>query len=305
MHLRAAWCAFPIPLSASATSTHSSKRTASPVPSYPPCLSYPPSSLTLPSACPPSPLNCTKSSLRSDSLRSPEISPKLWLSFCPKALRVQLAPGFPASPRAFQTSHRSSPSFPAERNNTSSTSRTASIALCLKMPKKQQQQQKQKHDKNQHDVELSQLIRHSPLPPPLRSRSPSPSSPNGSTLELPNVPSYPRLPPIVSPPSKQLSSLSRQLSGLSNPAFFIEDDSAVSAVRGESEQRKVNCVVLWDSLEMPELSVMKSKKSSHKIRHEDKLALKWGTADCPVICQSLEKTFGSRKISNIKLQTSR
>ncbi|XP_073328911.1 uncharacterized protein [Pagrus major] len=65
----------------------------------------------------------------------------------------------------------------------------------------------------------------------LRSRSPSPSSPNGSALELPNVPSYPRLPPIVSPPSKQLNSLSRQLSGLSNPAFFIEDDSDIPAIR--------------------------------------------------------------------------
>ncbi|XP_044212762.1 LOW QUALITY PROTEIN: cyclic nucleotide-gated cation channel beta-1-like [Thunnus albacares] len=101
--------------------------------------------------------------------------------------------------------------------------------------KKQQQQQKQKQDKNQQDLELNQLVRHSPLPPPhhpqLRSRSPSPSSPNGSTLELPNVPSYPRLPPIVSPPSKQLNSPSRQLSGLSNPAFFIEDDSDISAIR--------------------------------------------------------------------------
>ncbi|KAM4618196.1 uncharacterized protein ACJ7VT_007595 [Polymixia lowei] len=62
-----------------------------------------------------------------------------------------------------------------------------------------------------------------------QSRSPSPSSPSGSTLELPNVPSYPRLPPIVSPPSKQLSSLRRQLSGLSNPAFYIEDDPDISA----------------------------------------------------------------------------
>ncbi|XP_068594985.1 cyclic nucleotide-gated channel beta-3-like [Brachionichthys hirsutus] len=61
----------------------------------------------------------------------------------------------------------------------------------------------------------------------LRSRSLSPSSPNGSTLDLPNVPSYPRLPPIGSPPSKQLNSLS----GLSNPVFFIEDDSVSSAVR--------------------------------------------------------------------------
>ncbi|KAI9518194.1 cyclic nucleotide gated channel beta 1 [Dissostichus eleginoides] len=52
-----------------------------------------------------------------------------------------------------------------------------------------------------------------------------------TTLELPNVPSYPRLPPIVSPPSKQLNSASRQLSGLSNPAFFIEDDSDIPAIR--------------------------------------------------------------------------
>ncbi|KAL4006106.1 hypothetical protein ACER0C_005819 [Sarotherodon galilaeus] len=65
----------------------------------------------------------------------------------------------------------------------------------------------------------------------LRSRSPSPSSPNGSILELPNVPSYPRLPPIVSSPSKQPRPLSHQLSGLSNPAFFIEDDSDISAIR--------------------------------------------------------------------------
>ncbi|XP_056138382.1 uncharacterized protein LOC130114538 [Lampris incognitus] len=49
------------------------------------------------------------------------------------------------------------------------------------------------------------------------------------TLELPNVPSYPRLPPIVSPPSKQLSSPAQQLSGLSNPAFCIEDDPDFSA----------------------------------------------------------------------------
>lgn len=114
------------------------------------------------------------------------------------------------------------------------------------MPKRQQQQQqqqqKQRHGENQQGVELSQLVRHSPFPsphhhpPPLCSRSPSPSSPLGSTLELPNVPSYPRLPPIVSPPSKQHSPLSRQLSGLSNPAFFIEDDSDISAVgpAGES-----------------------------------------------------------------------
>ncbi|XP_074533486.1 LOW QUALITY PROTEIN: uncharacterized protein LOC141796339 [Halichoeres trimaculatus] len=108
-------------------------------------------------------------------------------------------------------------------------------SLMPQMPKKKQQQQKQNQDSNQQDVELNRLVRHSPLPPPhhpqLRSRSPSPSSPNGSALELPNVPSYPRLPPIVSPPSRQLSSPCRQLSGLANPAFFIEDDSEVSAIR--------------------------------------------------------------------------
>ncbi|TNN00953.1 hypothetical protein fugu_012199 [Takifugu bimaculatus] len=102
------------------------------------------------------------------------------------------------------------------------------------MPKKQQQQQEQERDRTQQDVELTWFICHSPLPsqhPHLRSRSPSPSSLSGSVLELPNVPSYPRLPPIVSPPSKQLGSLSRQLSGVSNPAFFIEDDPDFSAVR--------------------------------------------------------------------------
>ena len=109
------------------------------------------------------------------------------------------------------------------------------------MPKKQQQQQQQQEHDHDHpqDVELTQFICHSPLPPPqhphLRSRSPSPSSLNGSILELPNVPSYPRLPPIVSPPSERLNSLSRQLSGIANPAFFIEDDPDISAVRPAGE----------------------------------------------------------------------
>uniref|UniRef100_A0AAV2KZ78 Cyclic nucleotide-binding domain-containing protein n=2 Tax=Knipowitschia caucasica TaxID=637954 RepID=A0AAV2KZ78_KNICA len=71
--------------------------------------------------------------------------------------------------------------------------------------------------------DITKLVRHCPLTPPLRSRTPSPSSLNGSNLELPNVPSYPRLPAIVSSPSKHRPV--RPLSGLSNPAFFIEDDS--------------------------------------------------------------------------------
>lgn len=116
------------------------------------------------------------------------------------------------------------------------------------MPKKQ----KQKKDENQHDVELNRLVRSSPLPPPhhphLRSRSPSPSSPHGSTMELPNVPSYPRLPPIISSPSKHLSSPPWQLSGHSNPAFFIEDDSDFSAVSPAGESRilqPVECFSCW------------------------------------------------------------
>ncbi|XP_062856832.1 cyclic nucleotide-gated cation channel beta-1-like [Trichomycterus rosablanca] len=60
------------------------------------------------------------------------------------------------------------------------------------------------------DLELDRLVRQSPLQTPC---TPSPSSP-GSALDLPNVPSYSRLPPICP---------SRQLSGLSNPAFDVEN----------------------------------------------------------------------------------
>ncbi|XP_056454703.1 cyclic nucleotide-gated cation channel beta-1-like [Gadus chalcogrammus] len=43
-------------------------------------------------------------------------------------------------------------------------------------------------------------------------------------LDLPNVPSYPRLPPIATPPCQQTGPLPRQLSGVSNPAFCIDDE---------------------------------------------------------------------------------
>uniref|UniRef100_A0A3Q3J8H9 Cyclic nucleotide-binding domain-containing protein n=1 Tax=Monopterus albus TaxID=43700 RepID=A0A3Q3J8H9_MONAL len=100
------------------------------------------------------------------------------------------------------------------------------------MPKKQQQQKKQKQDTNQQDVELHRFVQHSPTHhPQLRSCSPSPSSPSGSALQLPNVPSYPCLPPSVIPPSNQLNSLSHQLSGLPNLSFFIEDDSYASPIK--------------------------------------------------------------------------
>ncbi|XP_056595395.1 cyclic nucleotide-gated cation channel beta-1-like isoform X2 [Triplophysa dalaica] len=72
------------------------------------------------------------------------------------------------------------------------------------MPKQQPQQNR--------ELELDHLVRQSPLHSP---RTPSPSYPS-SVLDHPNVPSYPRLPPITP---------SRQLSGVSNPALHIEDDS--------------------------------------------------------------------------------
>lgn len=83
------------------------------------------------------------------------------------------------------------------------------------MPKQQQQNP---------DLEMDQMIRQVPLHHRPQTRTPSPSSPN-STLEMPNVPSYPQLPPI---------SLSRQLSGLSNPAFHIEDDPTSALPSGDS-----------------------------------------------------------------------
>ncbi|XP_076879068.1 cyclic nucleotide-gated channel beta-1 [Brachyhypopomus gauderio] len=73
------------------------------------------------------------------------------------------------------------------------------------MPKLQRQLQ-------QRDLELGRLVRQSPMHTP-HTLTPSPP---GSTLDLPNVPSYPRLPPIS--PTHQ--------SGLSNPAFHVEDESA-------------------------------------------------------------------------------
>ncbi|XP_029378259.1 cyclic nucleotide-gated cation channel beta-1-like [Echeneis naucrates] len=85
----------------------------------------------------------------------------------------------------------------------------------------------------------------------------------GSALELPNVPSYPRLPPIVSPPSKQLNSPSHQLSGLSNPAFFIEDDSDISAIRPAGPQTynpHCPCDLFWRSSENNVLNITEGFK---------------------------------------------
>ncbi|XP_052454172.1 LOW QUALITY PROTEIN: cyclic nucleotide-gated cation channel beta-1-like [Carassius gibelio] len=73
------------------------------------------------------------------------------------------------------------------------------------------EQDAQGQPQKSRDLELDRLVHQSPLHSP---RTPSPSSPS-SVLDLPNVPSYPRLPPITP---------SRQLSGVYNPAFHIEDD---------------------------------------------------------------------------------
>ncbi|XP_043084333.1 LOW QUALITY PROTEIN: cyclic nucleotide-gated cation channel beta-1-like [Puntigrus tetrazona] len=73
------------------------------------------------------------------------------------------------------------------------------------------EQDAQEQPQKSRDLELDRLVRQSPLQSP---RTPSPSSPS-SVLDLPNVPSYPRLPPITP---------SRQLSGVSNPAFHVEDN---------------------------------------------------------------------------------
>lgn len=79
------------------------------------------------------------------------------------------------------------------------------------MPKQQQQGR---------DLELDRLVRQSPLH---TARTPSPST-IGTSLDLPNVPSYPRLPPI---------NPSNQLSGLSNPAFHIEDERTSARPSGD------------------------------------------------------------------------
>lgn len=101
------------------------------------------------------------------------------------------------------------------------------------MPKPQQQQQSL-------DLELDHLVRQSPIH---ISRTPSPSSP-GSVLDLPNVPFYPRLPPI---------SPSHTFSGLSNPTFNAEDEATSARPSGDQvvillvvlcQIPKCNCVIV-------------------------------------------------------------
>ncbi|XP_030645122.1 cyclic nucleotide-gated cation channel beta-1 [Chanos chanos] len=121
----------------------------------------------------------------------------------------QQIPGFP---QQFSNLPQQLSGLPRQLSNlpqqVSALPQRISAALPQRMPKSQPQPQQQQQSR---DLELDRLVRQSPLHQP---RTPSPSSPS-SNLDLPNVPSYPRLPPI-----------SRQLSGLSNPAFHIEDDLA-------------------------------------------------------------------------------
>ncbi|XP_031420086.1 cyclic nucleotide-gated cation channel beta-1-like isoform X2 [Clupea harengus] len=115
------------------------------------------------------------------------------------------------------------------------------------MPKQQQQQQTR-------DMELDSLVRQSPL---LQPRTPSPSSPT-SALELPNIPSYHRLPPIALP---------RQLSGLSNPGFHIEDDLPSARHSGSSRLSLHPAVNVEDVDSDGELG-KKSHKTPQVINHQ-------------------------------------
>ncbi|KAM4554434.1 LOW QUALITY PROTEIN: uncharacterized protein V3H82_018656 [Fundulus diaphanus] len=146
----------------------------------------------------------------------------------PKGAEGSPGPGLSGLAQSLSTVPQKLSQFPRRTQECFLNIRNRLNSLMPQDAETKQQQQQQKQDKEQRDLELNHLMQHSPHPH-LSSRSPSPSSPSASTLDLPNVPSYPRLPPIASPPSKQLQPLPRRLSGLSNPAFFIEDDSDAPA----------------------------------------------------------------------------
>ncbi|KAJ8417882.1 hypothetical protein AAFF_G00227250 [Aldrovandia affinis] len=163
--------------------------------------------------CPSSPSNCPACPFISPS--SPSNCPACPFD-CPSCQS-----NCPACPSCL-TCPRSSHSCPSSPGSIASTSAITTTASSLnRMPKQQNP-----------DLELDRLVRQNPLHPHPLSRSPSPSSPS-SMLELPNVPSYPRLPPIALP---------RQLSGLSNPGFHT-DDGPASARPSESSRLSVHPAV--------------------------------------------------------------
>ncbi len=144
---------------------------------------------------------------------------KGWLAFHGFQSFRNRSPAFrnnsPAYPKKYPTFHRRYPAFPSVPSSATLTFKAISTNLSrIRMPKEQPQKSR--------DLELDRLVRQSPLHSP---RTPSPSSPS-SVLDLPNVPSHPRLPPITP---------SRQLSGVSNPAFHIEDGP--TSARPSGDQR--------------------------------------------------------------------
>ncbi|XP_070976662.1 cyclic nucleotide-gated channel beta-1-like [Oncorhynchus clarkii lewisi] len=192
--------------------------------------------------CPLSPQNSPKSSSSTlgHSPKCPSVSPNCpnrslncpnRCPNCPTSSKFKYLSSYLVYPPTYSSSYPAYPKpwpiFPARYttylSEWDSPTPTCRTALSPRMPKQQQQNR---------DLELDRLVRQVPLQHHPPTRSPSPSSPN-STLELPNVPSYPRLPPI---------SLSRHLSGLFNPTFHIEDDPT-SALPSVSSRLSVHPAV--------------------------------------------------------------
>lgn len=248
MRWRAASCTCPVLHRPSTASAGSKKRTTSPCPECLGCPTCPLLCLRSPNSCHPFPFNWLSYPNKSPSKfpKSPSNS-KTCLPSYPSA--------FPASPRSFPASHNSCPTFhsnyptshkscPAFHNgflysrNRYPTYRNTSLLFHKKYPAfhkgfpafghvltnlSQSRMPKQQPQQNR-ELELDHLVRQSPLHSP---RTPSPSYPS-SVLDHPNVPSYPRLPPITP---------SRQLSGVSNPALHIQDDPTSARPSGDPRHR--------------------------------------------------------------------
>ncbi|KAG5273376.1 hypothetical protein AALO_G00150660 [Alosa alosa] len=79
-----------------------------------------------------------------------------------------------------------------------------------------------------------------------------------SALELPNIPSYHRLPPIALP---------RQLSGVSNPAFHIEDD-LTSAHHSESSRLSLHPAVNVEDVDSEGVLANRSHSMPRVVNHQ-------------------------------------
>lgn len=244
---RPVWCAFPSLHCASTASTNCWKKTISPRPKCPLYLNYPLDYPVSPRSFPPCLPDST--SYLNESLKFPSRFPSVYPSFPSTSLRSprnfprslnDFPAGFPTDfpnvPRSCLIFRNASPTSLLGGYLISRTVYPVFLSTCPAflgsartlfrivwapsdletMPKPQQQQEQQES----RDLELDHLVRQSPLH---ISRTPSPSSPS-SVLDLPNVPFYPRLPPI---------SPSRQFSGLSNPNFNAEDDPTSARPSGD------------------------------------------------------------------------